>query len=498
MCMYSNVFANSNYSQNEYDELIKISTGNGTQEVGHISLPEGNRGVEDFMIANGYIYILDSVNSKILVYNNSNWIMNIPIVECVYAGRLYIDNDNLYVLDMLQDTIYQYDMNGNVKNTFTISNENNVDNSWLLKDMYTENGTLVIEDFNDNKYTLAGNILTFSQPMKSDNSERYGVHYRENECVVDEKDKNLYVDCIGYSEGTFVTNVFEYDPNSSNLDMELTLREYNSEGEVQSYALIEYEDWYSVPRNYTRVIDGDTYILQSFENETVIEKVNYSKSYNSQLVFTDTDQDNNLVKTMSTSIPYSRNSVLARCESMCNTTWTVQSGHKVIRSGYSSLVTIPSYIGAVGTTVTGIPYCWGGFFGLDANANTGNTGQFSSKITSNASDGALYTAGNINTSTSSYQSCTIGLDCSGFVSSAYGLTTKYSTTDFSNNFTSINKSELSYGDILCKAGSHVIIYVTTTSSGYYSIYDAAKSTGCTQSRTMSAATYSSYTAYSPW
>ncbi|MGF7047384.1 hypothetical protein J2T13_001889 [Paenibacillus sp. DS2015] len=69
-------------------------------------------------------------------------------------------------------------------------------------------------------------------------------------------------------------------------------------------------------------------------------------------------------------------------------------------------------------------------------------------------------AGNVNTSTSGYQSGTAGLDCSGFVGGAAGFTAKLGTYDLaSSTYTAtIAPSSIQIYDIYVKAGDHVLFY----------------------------------------
>ena len=105
---------------------------------------------------------------------------------------------------------------------------------------------------------------------------------------------------------------------------------------------------------------------------------------------------------------------------------------------------------------TGVAYKWGGF---DTIAN------FDSKLSQD------YTAGDV-TGTTCVADCATGVDCSGFVSRCWGLTTKYSTSTLPNISIAIPQSSLQEGDILNYPGSHVVLFDYLTGSGSPVIYEA--------------------------
>lgn len=106
-----------------------------------------------------------------------------------------------------------------------------------------------------------------------------------------------------------------------------------------------------------------------------------------------------------------------------------------------------------------IPYCWGGYStisGFDSGMKNGKS------------------AGDITTSSVAL-SCAEGLDCSGFVSRAWGLTTRYTTS----SIPSITKQYASFtdlqpGDVMNKAGSHTMFVYEVNPNGSITVVEAAK------------------------
>lgn len=122
----------------------------------------------------------------------------------------------------------------------------------------------------------------------------------------------------------------------------------------------------------------------------------------------------------------------------------------------------PGYLGSAGY-YDSVAYDWGGFDTVD---------MFNHAMTLSSRR-----AGDTNTST---ESCSRGVDCSGFVSRVWERTSKYSTNTLQNISHAINKSQLEIGDILNKAGSHVALFVNTCStsgSAGYLAYEAVVGSG---------------------
>jgi len=107
-----------------------------------------------------------------------------------------------------------------------------------------------------------------------------------------------------------------------------------------------------------------------------------------------------------------------------------------------------------------VPYCWGGFSSLSG---------FDSELSSN------WAAGNIDT-TGNYKQRTAGVDCSGYVSRCWELSSKRNTYGLMSSDISVrlnNFAELKQGDILCNA-DHVMIFHYRDANGNYVLYESTK------------------------
>jgi len=124
----------------------------------------------------------------------------------------------------------------------------------------------------------------------------------------------------------------------------------------------------------------------------------------------------------------------------------------------TSLVTTPEWV-QLGLN-TSIPYMWGGFSSLQ---------QYEQGLIDGKS------AGDKNT-TSVGASCAVGVDCSGYVSRAWGQTSKYGTSTLPNISTALPSfDDLLPGDILNHAGSHVRLVYTLNGNGTITVLEATGS-----------------------
>ncbi len=108
-----------------------------------------------------------------------------------------------------------------------------------------------------------------------------------------------------------------------------------------------------------------------------------------------------------------------------------------------------------GETYRGLPYDWGGF---------SSTSEYDSYIAQGYGAGSHSWHGVL--------WCTVGLDCSGFVSRAWDTDTKYGTSTFYQVTSEISSSALLRGDALNNAGSHIVLYAYETAAGLPVHYEA--------------------------
>ncbi|MBU0766054.1 MAG: T9SS type A sorting domain-containing protein [Bacteroidetes bacterium] len=158
--------------------------------------------------------------------------------------------------------------------------------------------------------------------------------------------------------------------------------------------------------------------------------------------------------------PIYRDQIIANAEPYDTHVWTCGPENILDYDCGGVHVTTPSWV-QVGTNVS-LPYCWGGWTNLS---------QFDQGLLDGVSAGDCYTVGS-----GAGVSCAVGVDCSGFVSLAWELPWKYSTSSLPNISTAYAAyEELLPGDIVNYAGSHVRLVHTLNQDGSFLMIESSAS-----------------------
>lgn len=248
---------------------------------------------------------------------------------------------------------------------------------------------------------------------------------------------------------------------------------------------------YSPRQPATVGLDGIVYLLEVYETEFFINAISVgeniyckkaSKDHTASVCRNSSLVENETVTRDAQNVTVSRSSAASRALSMINYNWTFSNGHNRWAE-YSA--TAPAYLASasVPSAQTGIPYAWGRFNGY-TNLG-GNNASFSAAaaiVDPYDSSKRLYAAGNC-VAAGVTNNKAIGLDCSGYASSAYGFTEKAGTYHFATSayFTTIQSNNLMRMDALVKSGSHMEFFVTVTNSaaGTIQVYECCTANGKT-------------------
>lgn len=138
-------------------------------------------------------------------------------------------------------------------------------------------------------------------------------------------------------------------------------------------------------------------------------------------------------------------------------------------------------------TKTSMPYMWGGWSTISQHISAMTNCKSAGDVCSASGGGC--SGGGSGTS----QQCASGHDCSGLVSRAWALSTKYATSTLPNVSTSMNLSQTQAGDIVNLAGSHTRLIETNYGNGNYRVIEASARDWKTSYFTYTAVQLSSYT-----
>lgn len=265
-------------------------------------------------------------------------------------------------------------------------------------------------------------------------------------------------------------------PDCSIIAGELSISYENNLNKEMGNYIIPTNEFCYIPDNFVRVVNNSIFLMVPKSNAIEIQKVSLGKqnksnmdkisknALNTQETYNALSEYNELeLFAVYPETSLTREEVLDRANRMASFTWTLTADNidfNTVSSTNRSKVTIPYYIRQIissgqlnngGTvTLTGIPYCWGGFM---SQYSTSSGLYFADAIRSS------YTAGNVINAGSGYIGGTAGIDCSGFVSAAYGETSKMGTSALLTYGSSVAKTDyLRTMDYFVKDGHTLLFY----------------------------------------
>ncbi|MCR5321943.1 MAG: hypothetical protein K6E85_01465 [Lachnospiraceae bacterium] len=304
--------------------------------------------------------------------------------------------------------------------------------------------------------------------------------------------------CRGRFKDGYLYDLIEMVPDTKTLVGELVLGYVSGDGRLMAsyHVPARYLDTFIWISRFYKVYDNELYTIEGHENEVNVYRItlgskdpsgldrikNYWYRYEKKV--NQADKLNIKNEKYVSSIGLSRTAVSARVSQMVYYPWTLTADNVNFDSVSSSSVSdveLPNYISEIvsagslnnGNTVTmiGIPYCWGGFESQDSS-NYSAYGNFLSAIN------AGFVAGNICDTSTSYIYGTAGLDCSGFVCAAYGMSTKHGTSWLSTYGSAVSDiTNAGFMDFLVRIGSnwrHAMLYYGSynASTGKFGIAEA--------------------------
>ncbi|WP_053368055.1 hypothetical protein [Bacillus sp. FJAT-27245] len=450
-------------------------------------------GVTSFFVQNDIFYLLDNVNKKVLITDKSGKTSTIKLNESSWLEDVYVDKKkNIYVLDFANRIVSKYSQDGQHLNDYSIPDSLEVPTGLEVN----HKGEIIVNQSQDISVNLTqGNSLTSTRPLAEEDITIKETRINENKgrITLTEAGKSYDID-IDFEESfgsitvnSLKSNQIVYTKTEVAADIPKIMAEThvyvaNKKGKILGAARVPLEKMYFAPRHLVRVDKNKIYLLSpeptklvvyelkpgNFFNKKLKNRIQaYKMEHQAEMEAMDknlkTTENQDLITIQANNGPnlhLHRADALSRANAMINHTWTVYAGNKP--SPPASGTKLPSYVAnaAVGATLTGIPYKWGGGDGKDYGAGGRKT-----FVTYQATD--KIQTGDVDTADFGVSSVT-GLDCSGFAQLAWLRTDKkYSTSSLSEITISISKSNLKYMDALNHAGFHVVLYNGASSDGIY-------------------------------
>ncbi len=440
-------------------------------------------GPADYAVIGRDVAVLNTATNTIYQYDDNNLISSISLADAGIIGiKIAADKGNVYVLgnDFSLSKIEdgkKAEMKFNIADELdseAISDFKAIDDAIYVSVSAPDGGKTYKFPIDDQ-----GNLISDAEIMSGkivDSNTYYETKLIEEDgyncghtCVINIMDRNSNViDTITLSsdnliagaqylgknsDGNYVVRQYDMDLNDH---IEETIRTIDHTQNVIGCEAVKENA--TADLSQIKLIDGTIFNLASGENaikinEISTEDLTTTANFESKLDSNITNNTQSDIATQAATI--SRNTIMNNAKAYhVDFRWTCSSSNLAALSNWRK----PRYVGSAGT-YSYMPYCWGGF---------SSTSQYKTGMSNNGR------VGNINTSTAGHVSNTYGLDCSGYVSRCWGLTSKRSTSTLPNIATKTTYANLKQGDMLDKAGSHVVLFDKSDGSGGYVLYEATK------------------------
>ena len=470
-----------------------LSIPNSSGNVGIVNQEEVNaQGPESFYVTeDDFIYIVDSINRRLIVYKDNNIIKTMNIKTSDSLMDIAIFNDYIYLLTN-NKAVLKINNEGQILETIDISKyilgnnvttaDGNIYNEYHPKEINIVDGELKLLFSNglqmslsepnnkeDTSLQIANGYFQFNSNFETASSQSIllPIHKQavNGRVIISSSQRNI-----------IYTSEIYYDIDGLQHDRKLYLIEA---GKTLKYAKLAPTS-FTVPNRFFRVINDTIYQMIIVDNSLSILKTG---------LYNDINYDTSICASMNNSISsayndaYNSNLLVSnrliarqRAIDLYLYQWTYDAS--IHGDNQPAGVSQPHHLrNKTIYTHNGVPYSWGGSRGLDIQYHGSGVSTFPQAV----SNGTYM--GNVSSSVST--SATAGLDCSGFVSVVYELGQKFSTRNLVQGdnptlspstrpffYTSSSPEPM---DILNKMGNHVVIFAESVYDGsslQYLIYES--------------------------
>lgn len=369
-------------------------------------------------------------------------------------------------------------------------------------DLFFEGESLILETSQMGKYRFDPTNGSFTKTdlgihqeyIQADEHKMLRVTYSNYEWLLDACD--AYPEVIGIdSSGNLYLSVFDWNLDITASDYHRICK-YDTAGKLVASTAVDRSNWFSAPFNEVRFgADERIYVMAVYEPFTAIYRLDNTLTASvydpyvpipedmletrpvEEPIGDETDATANDILAMATG--RTRAAVRKAAEEMQNYVWTFESWsgngwtYKYDSGKRKNIYTRPAFLANAtpGQTFKGIPYSWGHMNAV--TKETKRTGAYYDSFPSLIKK-SQYTAGNCTTTPITNA---IGIDCSGFVSAAYGLNNKVNSVRFFNDsladtyYPRINYKDLQPMDMIVKNG-HVMLFMGWTSGDAIYVIEA--------------------------
>jgi hypothetical protein len=498
-------------------EQVKLTWGSEEGQVALVQAPANNFGPPRLLMNDQgtSIYLLDSPNRRIVVYNlEAAKFSAISIIHGEEAkDACVLDNGKHFYL-LITDNVSQeetvtesankmvlYDQTGKILRTYSFDEQRKFNPQATRCD--AKRG-LIFEATDGHAYRLDSDKPLTSIPQQGSysfyidrTSDAQGTLWLQNhdndssqEIFIEKPADTLEtVEFIGVDKNNSVYLTVEgtLNPNTDTETVKRFLRKYDSNRQLVAEVELPYsfytymlqdvavtpngEVFQMIPlKEHLQIVkwvEGDGATTRSVKSDDLSSHLfSYLDSQAEDFLPSELEEsEEEMVRstTRSASLPLvSRETIMRRAEAYANYRYRANSSNVTPRRGeYLGGKTVITPMSTPGY-FTGVPYKWGGFDTLESFQQGLNNGK---------------KAGDRNTRGGG-SSGAVGVDCSGFISQVWCLTSKRGTGSLPEVATRISFSDLRRGDIVNKYGrsgraGHVRLFISRNTRGNLVFYEAS-------------------------
>ncbi len=477
------------------EEMANLEWGNQANQVALTRVPANNFGPPRLTVdQNGLlIYLLDSANQRILVFNTDKKdFRSIPIDSDEADDFCMTEDDSFYLLFAQERKIALYTSTGERSRTEPIQNE-----AIPLSLHCQPNSERVLGAFDGHFYRLNNKTPLTYIPLGD-----YRFHSEQHDnsqatlWMYHNKTQNSYeisiqprigtldlIDLIGVDQvGHFYLIVEEIvNKGTDSEDVLRFLRKYAPTGQLIAEGKLPYSTYTYVIKDLAVTPQGEVFQMLPIKKHLKLIKWRFStqarsrsmeKSLLSQELFSHTQEQeddfeasevpdqSNITRGHKVLVRQTRRLIMKRVRAYAD--YRFYAGWQNITYGrYLDGKKVVTPIKKPGF-YQGIPYKWGGNDTLSVFKQGLNRGKKAGDICTKRCSGRY-----------SGSRSAIGVDCSGFISQVWELPHKYSTRTLLQVAKQLpSKRNLQAGDILNKPGNHVRLFAHRAQGRFY-LYEAA-------------------------
>ena len=437
------------------------------------------QGVQGFYIDNGYCYLLSTSTNSIIQYESSRQCGQLCFDSYGFTAVYFaVSGDHIFVVD---SKMYLHVFkNGTILDSYCLYDAFLTE---AIEDTYCLNGKfyICINDFEtmgfatyifalaDGEIVLedeTGSMLLEGQAYTQLTTETAGLDGTSAVTTIAASNTLISVPTVGQHLGLLylgtnssaeskvkTVEIIDFDEDS--YYFKETIKVLYANGTVLKEIVIPQQKKPFVGN--VKTISGTTYLLLAMEEYIMVVDVDcvdeLSFPGNQPAYIERVENTVEPAENASINATSSRSAIISIAISYGGSfSWTCTEQNLLPLGSWTK----PSYV-ILGTNYS-MPYCWGGF---DTQSS------FQAGLNSGGRAGNACTTGVLNT---------YGLDCAGFVSRAWGSTTKFDTGSMHNIGTVINWSDIAQGDVLSLPNSssqtgHCVLINYVNASGNYSGYE---------------------------